>query len=72
MAKARTEVYSDGAGEWRWRHRANNGQIDASSGESFASKSNAKRAARRIGLAMAMTRIVEVKPYVIEGDYRRG
>lgn len=33
-----TEVYADKAGFWRWRRRAANGKIVASSGESFSSK----------------------------------
>jgi uncharacterized protein len=39
------EVYADAAGKYRWRLKGGNGQIVASSGESFASKSNAERAA---------------------------
>lgn len=39
------EVYADAADKYRWRLRSNNGQLVASSGEAFASKSNADRAA---------------------------
>lgn len=39
------EVYPDRAGRNRWRLKASNGQTVASSGEAFASKSNADRAA---------------------------
>jgi uncharacterized protein YegP (UPF0339 family) len=42
------EVYEDQAGHYRWRLKASNGQIVASSGESFASKSNAKEAAENV------------------------
>jgi uncharacterized protein YegP (UPF0339 family) len=42
------EVYADAAGEYRWRARAGNGQLVASSGESFDSKSNAQRAADNV------------------------
>jgi uncharacterized protein YegP (UPF0339 family) len=39
------ELYKDSGGSWRWRRKAGNGQITNPSGEAFASKSNAKRAA---------------------------
>src|SRR4051794_19252460 len=42
----RCEVYSDSGGHYRWRLRSSNGQTVASSGESFASQSNATNAAR--------------------------
>lgn len=38
------EVYSDRAGDWRWRLRAGNGRIVADSGEGYASRRNVKRA----------------------------
>ena len=38
-------IYPDKAGKWRWRAVAKNGRKVAVSGESFASKSNAKNAA---------------------------
>jgi uncharacterized protein YegP (UPF0339 family) len=43
----RTVVYLDKAGEWRWRRVAPNGEIIASSGESFTRLSDAERAASR-------------------------
>lgn len=48
MSADRLEIYRDGAGEWRWRLIAANGQIIASSGESFTRKWSARRAARRV------------------------
>lgn len=39
------EVYADTAGNYRWRLKSSNGQKVATSGESFASESNATRAA---------------------------
>lgn len=33
---------------WRWRLKANNGRIVADSGEAYASRPNAIRAARRL------------------------
>ena len=38
------ELYQDEGGKWRWRFKVANGQTVATSGESFASKGNAKRA----------------------------
>jgi uncharacterized protein YegP (UPF0339 family) len=47
MAKrhAWLELYTDSSGQWRWRKVAANGRSTDNPGESFASKSNAKRAA---------------------------
>lgn len=45
--KDEIEVYEDGGGKWRWRAVAKNGEITATSGESFDSRGNAERAADR-------------------------
>ena len=45
---AKFVVYADAGGHYRWRLVANNGQIIAASGESFDSKSNARRAAETV------------------------
>lgn len=42
------EVYADTGGNYRWRVKSSNGQTVASSGESFASQSNAQRAADNV------------------------
>ena len=42
------EVYEDTAGAWRWRLKAGNHRVIATSGESFASAANAKRAGTRV------------------------
>jgi uncharacterized protein len=50
-AKAKTwnyEVYADKGGDHRWRAKSSNGQTVGSSGESFASQSNAQRAADNV------------------------
>lgn len=39
------EVYPDQSGAYRWRIKARNGRITATSGESYASKRNAWRSA---------------------------
>jgi len=41
--------YADRSKRWRWRTRSCNGQIVRCSGESFASRRNAKRAATKWG-----------------------
>src|SRR5262249_53315111 len=38
MAGATYEVYKDNAGEYRWRLRANNSQVIATSGEGYKEK----------------------------------
>ena len=48
MAKAHFEIYADTAGKYRWRLKDGNSETVASSGESFASKDNAKRAAQNV------------------------
>jgi uncharacterized protein YegP (UPF0339 family) len=45
---ANFQIYADAAGKYRWRLKANNGEIIASSGESFASRDNARRAAQTV------------------------
>lgn len=45
------DVYQDATGEWRWRLVARNGRIVADGAESYASKRNARRAARRLWFA---------------------
>jgi uncharacterized protein YegP (UPF0339 family) len=44
----RFQIYADSAGNYRWRLKSSNGQTVASSGESFDSKSNARRAAENV------------------------
>ncbi len=44
-SKSTSEVSEDQGGKHRWRAKSSNGQVVASSGEAYASKSNAQRAA---------------------------
>jgi uncharacterized protein YegP (UPF0339 family) len=44
----RHEVYADSSAKYRWRLKPSNGPTVASSGESFDSESNAKRAADNV------------------------
>lgn len=39
---AKFQVYKDRAGEWRWRLRADNGEIIADSAEGYVNKSDCK------------------------------
>ena len=48
MATPKFEVYADVGGKYRWRLKDGNGEKIASSGESFATKENAKRAVRNV------------------------
>lgn len=45
---AKFEIYEDQGGKYRWRLKDSNGEKIASSGESFASESNARRAAENV------------------------
>jgi uncharacterized protein len=36
------ELYRDGNGEWRWRLKAANGQVVATSGEGYVARSDAE------------------------------
>ncbi len=44
----RFEIFNDRAGAWRWRLKDGNNVKVATSGESFASKANARRAAENV------------------------
>lgn len=56
---AQFQVYPDSSGKYRWRLRANNNEIVASSGESFSSKQAAKDGAGAAKRAAAVADIVE-------------
>ena len=45
---ARFEIYQDNAGQYRWKLLASNGEQVAASGEGFASRADAKRAAEAV------------------------
>ncbi len=47
------EKYEDKGGKWRWRLKAANGQIIATSGEGYNSKFNADRAIDTVIYAFA-------------------
>jgi uncharacterized protein YegP (UPF0339 family) len=48
VAKPKFQIYTDAAGRFRWRLKDSDGEKVASSGESFASESDAKLAAGHV------------------------
>ena len=44
------EIYKDGAGEWRWRRTAPNGNIVGASSEGYKNKSDCIANAQRNGM----------------------
>jgi uncharacterized protein YegP (UPF0339 family) len=56
---AKFVVHADSAGKYRWRLESSNGQTIASSGESFASKPNARDAAENVKARAAEASITE-------------
>lgn len=48
MASPKFQIYSDAAGKFRWRLKDADGEKVALSGDSFASESEAKRAAQLV------------------------
>jgi uncharacterized protein YegP (UPF0339 family) len=58
VARGTITIYQGEDGQWYWRYQAGNHRISAAGGEGFVSKSNAKRAARKVGLGMALAKVV--------------
>lgn len=58
---AQFELYKDTGGSWRWRLRATNGQLIASSGEAFSSKSAAEGGIDSVKRNAANAATVEVE-----------
>lgn len=54
------EIYADASGQYRWRLVSSNGQTVASSGESFDSKANARRAAENVRDGAGKADVVDV------------
>jgi hypothetical protein len=59
---AKLVVYPDRTKKWRWKLLAANGQKVASSGESFETKANAKRAAQSMQRTAAKAEVVVEEP----------
>jgi uncharacterized protein YegP (UPF0339 family) len=64
------EIYMDRRNQWRWSLRSRNGHVIADGGEGYSTKSNARRAARRVGGALILARVVDVTRTYTNGDYR--
>jgi len=54
------EIYTDKAGEFRWRLLSRNGKIVAESGESYQKKTALKRAIKSIQEKAGVATVVEV------------
>ena len=54
------EIYADAGGLYRWRLISSNGQTVATSGESFAGKANATRAAEGVKAGAGSATVVDV------------
>jgi uncharacterized protein len=59
VASAKFVIYKDKSDQYRWRLVSANGQTTASSGESFASHSDAKRAAEGVKEHAATAEVVD-------------
>ena len=46
---AQCELYKDKSGEWRWRHKAANGEEVAASTEGYKNKADAKANGKKYG-----------------------
>lgn len=68
--KATIVVYEDEGSRWRWRMRLNNSKTFAASGESFAKKGNATRAAQR--MARLLRGYCQATVFVDHGDGKTG
>ncbi len=59
--KLKFEMYEDDKKEHRWRLKASNGQIVASSSEGYKAKADAEKAVESIKAGAAKAEVVEVK-----------
>jgi len=60
VRKGKLEIYEDSKHEWRWRLKAPNGRIVATSGEGYTRRSDCVSAQRKISVTMRDAKIVEV------------
>nr|WP_206042099.1 DUF1508 domain-containing protein [Haloarcula argentinensis] len=68
----RFEVYEDAGEEWRWRLRANNGELIADSGEGYANRSKAMDAIERVQSYAADADLLEIGSAAFEVYEDRG
>ena len=59
ISVAKFVIYADSTGKYRWKLVSSNGQTTASSGESFASKSNAREAAESVKKSAGSADVVD-------------
>lgn len=65
------EIFMGFDEQWYWRARnTRNARIVATGAEGYVSKSNAKRAVRRLGVALTFKIIEVINPPTRPGDYR--
>jgi uncharacterized protein YegP (UPF0339 family) len=57
MRRGKTTVFKGSDDQWYWSFRSGNGEISATGNEPYVSASNARRAARKIGLSMIAARV---------------
>jgi uncharacterized protein YegP (UPF0339 family) len=68
--KHQVEIYSDRRGEWRWSLRnINNRKVMADGGEGYSTESNARKGARRTGMALIIASFRRVHRPFQNGDY---
>ena len=60
-SKLKYDVYEDDKKEHRWRLKAGNGQVVASSSESYKAKADAEKAVESIKANAAKAEVVEIK-----------
>ena len=58
-SKMKFQVYTDKAGEWRWRLVANNSNIIATSGEGYKQKGSCLAAIDSVKAAEAITKVID-------------
>lgn len=63
--------YCDHSGKWRWRLRASNGRIIADSAEAYATRSNLRRAMKKL-LSIRLVIKEEISEKINLGDMLTG
>ena len=59
MSDPKFEIYEDASGEWRWRLRATNGKIIATSGEGYVKKQHCVDARSLVRSALRESILIE-------------
>lgn len=61
MPESVFDMYKDNRGEWRWRLKASNGQVIATSGEGYKEKKSCEDGIASVKKNAAVAKIVEEK-----------